>query len=102
MSVRIVGCGRVLATPQPLPICLFHFRTRLKFAKEEACLTLQGDLGHWKRPKSPIVTAKSADARRGGGPDVTIITTTINLDRLPVHCKWEISVVPTAVRGYTS
>ena len=44
MSVRIVWRGRVLAAPQPLPICPFHFRTRLKVAKEEGCQTPPTDV----------------------------------------------------------
>jgi len=37
--------------------------------------------------------------RRAGGRGVTIVAT-MNLDRLQVHCKWEISAHSTAIANY--
>ena len=53
------------------------------------CLPYRG-LGHWKRPKPSSMTKKSARELDAGGRDVTIATT-MNLDRLQVHRKWEMS-----------
>jgi hypothetical protein len=51
-----------------------------------------GGLGHWERLK-PRILAKEARPRasRAGGRDVTSVAK-MNLDRLQVHCKWEMSV----------
>ena len=50
------------------------------------------DLGHWKRPTPRIVAKKSARALDTEGWRVVTIVTTMNLDRLQVHRKWEMSV----------